>query len=99
MSKKYLSLETITSLQKEYGITDLQEKIDSGLAWKLEGSFGRAAMSALEDGSCMLPEEQHKDYYGTIVPSRNDLLNGTKGTLLNSQNFWTKVLDGEIELN
>lgn len=69
------------------------------MAWLLEGSFGRMAMSAIEQGACMLPEEQHKDYYGNIVPSRNELMNGTKGTLLNTQLFWTKVLDGEIELD
>jgi len=91
-----LTLEQITALQKMYGVTDLQDKINTGLAWKLEGSFGRAAMSALEDGACMLPEERHSDCYGTTVPSRNDLEPGTKGTLLNSQNFWQKVEDGEI---
>jgi len=94
-----LTLEQIATLQKQYGVTSLQGKINNGLAWKLEGSFGRAAMSALEDGACMLPEERHSDCYGTTVPSRNDLEPGTKGTLLNSQNFWQKVEDGEIILN
>jgi len=94
-----LTLEQITTLQKMYGVTSLQNKINTGMAWKLEGSFGRAAMSALEDGACMLPEERHSDCYGTVVPSRNDLKPGTKGTLLNSQNFWQKVEDGEIILN
>lgn len=94
-----LTLEQITTLQKMYGVTSLQNKINTGMAWKLEGSFGRAAMSALEDGACMLPEERHSDCYGTTVPSRNDLQPGSKGTLLNSQNFWQKVEDGEIILN
>ena len=94
-----LTLEQIATLQKQYGVTSLQGKINNGLAWKLEGSFGRAAMSALEDGACMLPEERHSDCYGSTVPSRNDLKPGTKGTLLNSQNFWQKVEDGEIILN
>ena len=94
-----LTLEQITTLQKMYGVTSLQNKINNGMAWKLEGSFGRAAMSALEDGACMLPEERHSDCYGTTVPSRNDLEPGTKGTLLNSQNFWQKVEDGDIILN
>ena len=91
-----LTLEQITALQKMYGVTDLQDKINTGLAWKLEGSFGRAAMSALEDGACMLPEESYMDYYGNTVPSRNQVRPGTTGSLENSQNFWQKVEDGEI---
>lgn len=93
-----LTVEQITELQKQYHMTDMQEKINSGLCWKLEGSYGRAAMAMLESGACMLPETQHKDYYGNTVPSRNDLQEGTKGTLLNSQRFWEQVENGEIEL-
>lgn len=93
-----LTLEQITELQKRYGLTELQDRINSGLCWKLEGSYGRAAMSALESGACMLPEVQRIDYYGTRVPSRNNLENGSKGTLGNSQAFWQKVEDGEIEM-
>jgi hypothetical protein len=93
-----LTLEQITELQKQYGLTKLQDLINSGEVWKFEGSFGRAAMSALEDGACMLPEEEHQDYYGSTVPSRTNLKAGTKGTLENSQEFWQKVIDGDIEL-
>ena len=92
-----LTLEQITELQKEYGITELQENINSGFAWLLEGSYGRAANETLESGMCMLPEVERKDSYGTIVPSRNTLY-GTKGSLEHSQNFWQKVIDGEIDL-
>jgi predicted secreted protein len=94
-----LTVEQITELQKQYQMIDMQEKINSGLCWKLEGSYGRAAMALLESGACMLPEKQHKDYYGNIVPSRNDLQEGTKGTLLNSQRFWEMVENGEIEID
>jgi len=96
---KKLTFNEITKLQKQYGLTELQDYINSGLAWKLEGSYGRTAMSSLEDGACMLPMEQHKDYYGSTVPSRNDLKAGTKGTLGNSQEFWQKVVDGLIDLD
>jgi hypothetical protein len=94
-----LTVEQITELQKQYGMTQMQDYINNGMAWKLEGSVGRAAMAMLESGACMLPEKQHKNYYGNIVPSRNDLKEGTKGTLLNSQRFWEMVENGVIVLN
>lgn len=94
-----LTVEQITELQKQYGMTQMQDYINSGMAWKLEGSVGRTAMAMLESGACMLPEVQCKDYYGNTVPSRNDLREGTKGTLLNSQNFWEMVENGEIEID
>jgi len=94
-----LTVEQITGLQKQYGYTTMQKLIDSGQAWLREGFTGRQAMAALEAGSCMLPEEKHTDFYGTTVPGRNDLKPGSKGTLQNSQEFWQKVIDGEIIMN
>ena len=38
----------IKQLQYAYGYDQLQNLIDTGAAWTLEGSFGRAAMDALE---------------------------------------------------
>jgi hypothetical protein len=58
----------------------MQDAIDSGLAWKLEGSYGRAAMRAIEDGDCMLGHEGHFDAYGSYVPSRYEVEAGTKGS-------------------
>lgn len=58
----------------------LQALIDSGAAWRLEGSIGRAAMAAIEDGVCMLGEEGHHDYWGNYVPSRHEVQAGTKGS-------------------
>lgn len=65
--------------QAEY-IANMQELIDSGMAWRLEGSVGRAAMGLINDGRCMLGEEGHTDYYGNYVPSRTEVLAGTKGS-------------------
>jgi len=58
----------------------LQELIDSGMAWRLEGAVGRACYAAIEAGYCMLGEEAHKDYWGTPVPSRFDVEPGTVGS-------------------
>ncbi len=98
MEAREVTIEMITELQKQYGLTELQELINSGEVWKMEGSYGRAASTALEDGSCLLPEERHQDYYGSTIPSRNDVKMGTNGSLENCQEFWTMVLNGEIDL-
>ena len=62
----------------EYG--ELQTLIDNGMAWRLEGAVGRAAMRAIEAGECVLGEEGHHDYYGNYVPSRHEVEPGTKGS-------------------
>ncbi len=62
-------------------IKEAQELIDSGDAWRLEGSVGRACMRMIETGVCTLGKVRHKDYYGSYVPSRYEVKNGTKGSL------------------
>lgn len=59
----------------------LQELVDSGDAWRLEGSVGRAAMRAIEDGEIALGPEPRYDYYGNRVPSRFEVEPGTKGSV------------------
>lgn len=94
---KQLTFRQIEKLQKAYGVDEMQQMITSGDCWKMEGSVGRFAMSLLESGACVLPIEPKSDYYGNRVPSRNDLKEGTKGTLLNSVHFWNGVMDGDME--
>ena len=62
-------------------LDDLQGLIDSGMAWRLEGSVGRAAMAAIEDGVCVLGETGHRDYWGNYIPSRYEVAPGTKGSV------------------
>jgi hypothetical protein len=72
-------------------IDELQGLIDSGAAWRLEGSVGRAAMAAIEDGLCVLGEVGHRDYWGNYIPSRHEVEPGTKGSLeyaLERQEEW-----------
>jgi len=57
----------------------IQRAINSG-AWALQGSYGRAMMAAIESGQCMLGRDQSRDYYGNIIPSRDDVQKGTKGS-------------------
>ncbi len=93
-----MNFKSITRLQKEYGFKEMQDMINSGQAWKMEGSYGREAMRLLESGACMLPTKTHYDYYGNPVPNRLHLVKGTKGTYQNSVNFWEGVENGEIEI-
>lgn len=59
---------------------ELQSLIDSGTAWRLEGSYGRAAMESLESGVGVLPDTSHSDYYDNKVPAYHELSAGSKGT-------------------
>lgn len=59
----------------------IQDLIDSGLAWKLEGSVGRQCMEAIQAGEAVLGPERRKDYYGNVVPSRHDVVPGTIGSV------------------
>jgi hypothetical protein len=63
-----------------YDTDELQGLIDSGAAWQLEGSVGRAAMAAIEEGRCILGPEATRDAYGNWVPSRDEVQPGTKGS-------------------
>lgn len=84
-----MNLSTIKSLQKEYELDEMQNLINSGAVWHMEGSMGRFAMQLLETGQCMLPTKSYRDAYGNRVPSRLDLKKGTKGTYHNSVIYWT----------
>lgn len=64
---------------EEY-VESMQELINTGTAWKLEGSVGRSAMALIESGECMLGEEGHRDYWGNYVPSRHEVESGSKGS-------------------
>jgi hypothetical protein len=83
-----MTYNEIIALQKEHGIYALQVMIFTGDVWKFEGSMGRAAMEALERGLCMLPKKQTRDYYGNIIPGRNDIKPGSKGSFKRCEQYW-----------
>ena len=58
----------------------IQRAINSGTAWSMQGSYGRSMMAAIESGHCMLGRDQCRDYYGNVIPSRDDVQKGTKGS-------------------
>jgi hypothetical protein len=59
----------------------LQDLIDSGLAWRLEGHIGRQAMACIKNGDCTLGPVGHRDYWGNYVPSRTEVQPGTLGSV------------------
>jgi hypothetical protein len=83
-----MTLLEIRQKQIETGFDKLQNLIDTGNAWHMEGSIGRAAMDALEVGACFLPNVPRRDHYGNTVPSRNQIEDGTKGSLTNTIRFY-----------
>lgn len=58
-----------------------QELINTGQAWQLEGSIGRACMALIESGKCVLGETGYRDFWGNYVPSRDEVEPGTKGSV------------------
>ena len=82
----------IKSMQSEMQYDNLQDLIDTGLAWKMEGYVGRACMDALKSGACFLPTSSRKDAYGNVVPSRYQVQKGTAGSYQNSVKFYTNAL-------
>lgn len=69
----------------------LQAAINDGVAWKLQGSYGRELMAAITNGYCMLGKEAFCDYYGNRIPSRDEVKAGTKGS-------WDYVADAQGEM-
>jgi hypothetical protein len=55
----------------EDGVINLfQNLINSGLAWTLQGSYGRTAKALIDAGVCQLGKVARKDYWGNTVPAR-----------------------------
>jgi len=60
--------------------TAVQRAINSGLAWRFQGSYGRTMMEALKAGYCMLGRHAAQDYYGNYIPNRSEIKAGTFGS-------------------
>jgi hypothetical protein len=74
-------------MEYERGILDysetielFQELIDTGVAWKLQGHYGRAAKQLIRNGKCLLGPIGHRDAYDNYVPSRDEVEPGSPGS-------------------
>lgn len=83
----------ISKLQEDYGVAGMQRLINDGSVWHMEGSYGREAMRLLESGQCMLPKKQYKDFYGNVIPSRDNVKPGTTGSYQNACKYWDSIHD------
>jgi hypothetical protein len=76
----------------------LQVAINNGVAWRLQGGYGRELMAAINNGYCMLGKNAYADYYGNVIPARDDVKPGTKGSweyVANAQGeMWANTIDG-----
>jgi len=75
------TIESPCETSEEEFYTALQRTINSGAGWKLQGSYGRTMMQAIEDGFCCLGKFPAIDYYGNRIPSRTQVQPGTKGSI------------------
>ena len=50
-------------------------------------------MRLLESGQCMLPKKQYKDFYGNVIPSRDNVKPGTTGSYQNACKYWDSIHD------
>jgi hypothetical protein len=62
------------------GTRQMQAMINSGMAWRMEGSYGRGVMELIRAGNLMLGPVGRTDYWGNYVPGREEVVEGTKGS-------------------
>jgi len=81
-----LTLNDIASIESDEEVSELdfylavQRAINAG-HWSMEGSYGRAMMAAINSGRCLLGPNAARDAYGSVIPSRDDVKQGTKGSI------------------
>ena len=81
-----LTLNDIAAIESDDEVTELdfylavQRASNSGM-WALQGSYGRVMMDAINSGRCLLGPAAARDYYGNTIPSRDDVKEGTKGSI------------------
>ena len=80
-------------------IEKMQNWIDQGFVWSMEGSVGRKAMRGLESGMYFLPNKSFRNPYGQHIPSREEIRIGTEGSLDNAYDFYNDDLNlWELEM-
>ena len=78
-------------------VNRIQLMINNGSIWSMEGSIGRQAMAMLEEGMVMLPKHPTRDSYGNLLPSRDWLKPGSKGTFQNCVRYYNSVKNRATE--
>ena len=82
-----LTINDINNIECDEDVSELdyfrslQRAINSGTAWSFQGSYGRAMMEAISAGYCLLGKTGARDYWGNYIPSRDEVKEGTKGSI------------------
>ena len=79
----------IEKMQRIYGYSELQKKIDSGKAWKSLSTAIQGAR-AISIGACMLPKIPCRDVFGEPVPSRGMAYYNEAGSVDYCREYWRK---------
>lgn len=74
------TIEGDTEVSELEYYASIQRAINSGM-WALQGSYGRTMMEAIESGACLLGKTGARDYWGNYIPSRDEVQEGTKGSI------------------
>ena len=80
MAIEELMLDAGLSLDELDYYLSVQRAINAG-HWSIKGSYGRAMMAAINSGHCLLGPNAARDYWGNAIPSRDDVKEGTKGSI------------------
>ena len=91
---KLMQFEDGTLSEKDT-IKLFQDLVDSGMAWQLQGSYGRQAKAMIDAGVIKLPQTNTTDAYGNKVPSQAEYETG-KGAAATSK--LNKTQAGSIQL-
>jgi len=102
MTRKGFGLDDVQNIEgeaeseQEYFLS-LQRAINSGHAWSMQGSMGRAMMGAIDAGKCMLGQNGCRDYWKNYIPSRDEVQAGSKGSrqfvVENSGEEWAAAME------
>jgi len=73
------NIEEDDEVTREDYCMSIQVAINSNM-WSLQGSYGHTMMEHIQGGLCMLGLTGTHDAYGNYIPSRFEVLEGTKGS-------------------
>jgi len=84
-----MNIKQLEKLQDLYGYKGMQQMINNGSAWHMEGSYGRLAMDCIRQGKCILPMHSTTDYWGNKIPSRYEVKKKSIGSYWWAVDFWS----------
>jgi hypothetical protein len=93
---KLMQFEDGTLSEKDT-IKLFQDLVDSGMAWQLQGSYGRQAQAMIDAGVIKLPQTNAADAYGNKVPTQAEYETG-KGAAATSKLNKLKAQKGAVAL-